>query len=326
MRNDQSTFIKDLDYLVDQFDELQDLRWSDLQHLEEYRELKMKKNDGLPIDQVRLDQLEPIFKNKIVTAARWNKFQNSLVGMQTFIKDEVEGFVFEKQQEINTVIANGKTGIDTSKDNALIAIENKKQNVMDYLEGTTAGQLRNDIGDMSASEVEGRSLIDKANNLNINISSVKNDLENLSIALPLDVKNYDSVSQWADILIPDAVRGRDLLEFLLAYVESSEQITSSEQAMLVIMQEERFDKGRQVSFDYDQTIFKLGQKTEVGLYLAWIEELLSDYTRGVERLELGLMLEAGSAEISNNHYVMNVIMKGESLQGLTDYRKKFEVV
>ncbi|MSU01924.1 hypothetical protein [Tissierella pigra] len=104
MRNDQSTFIQELGYLIDEFDELQDLRWSDLQYLAEYRELKMKKNDGLPIDQVKLDQLEPLFKNKIVTASRWNKFQNALVGMQKFIKDEVEGFVLDKQQEMQLFV------------------------------------------------------------------------------------------------------------------------------------------------------------------------------------------------------------------------------
>ena len=43
MANDTSTFIAELGYLIDQFDELQDLRYSDLQYLDEYRTLKMKK-------------------------------------------------------------------------------------------------------------------------------------------------------------------------------------------------------------------------------------------------------------------------------------------
>ena len=95
--------------------------------------------------------------------------------------------------------------------------------------------------------------------------------------------------------------------------------------MLVIMEEDRFDKNRQIPFDYDQIVFKLGQTTEVGQYLAWIEELLANNTRGVEKLELGLMLESGSNEIASNIYAMNVIMKGEQIEGLTDYRKKFAV-
>lgn len=99
MTSNKSSFIEELGYIVDEFDELQDLRWSDLQFLDEYRELKMKKNDGLPVNQIRLDELEIIFKNKIVTSARWNKFQNALVGMQVFIKTEVEGYINTKQIE-----------------------------------------------------------------------------------------------------------------------------------------------------------------------------------------------------------------------------------
>ena len=160
-----------------------------------------------------------------------------------------------------------------------------------------------------------------AGNLYLEIGKVKDEIENRN--LPIQTRQYNSVAQWADILIPDANRGKALLEFLLTYEESSLQVTSSEQAMLVIMEENRFDKNRQVPFDYDQIIFKLGQKTEVGQYLAWIEELLADHTRGVEKLELGLMLETGSSEITSNKYAMNVIMQGEQIEGLTNYRRKF---
>ena len=160
-----------------------------------------------------------------------------------------------------------------------------------------------------------------AGNLYLEIGKVKDEIENRN--LPIQTRQYNSVAQWADILIPDANRGKALLEFLLTYEESSLQVTSSEQAMLVIMEENRFDKNRQVPFDYDQIIFKLGHKTEAGQYLAWIEELLADHTRGVEKLELGLMLETGSSEITSNKYAMNVIMQGEQIEGLTNYRRKF---
>ncbi|HZJ99248.1 MAG TPA: hypothetical protein VFC79_04555 [Tissierellaceae bacterium] len=118
MTNNQSTFTQEFGYLIDQFDELQDLRWSDLQYLDEYRELKMKKNDGLPIDQNRLDELELIFKNKIVTSARWNKFQNALVGMQTFIKTEVEDFVNGMQDNVTGFVDYKKDEMDNYVDDA----------------------------------------------------------------------------------------------------------------------------------------------------------------------------------------------------------------
>lgn len=164
--------------------------------------------------------------------------------------------------------------------------------------------------------------ITETNNILKNsINSLKEEVNNRN--LPLAVIKYNEVSQWADILIPDETRGKALLEFLLLNEESSLQVTNSEQAMLVIMEEERFDKNRQVPFDYDQIIFKLGQKTETGQYLAWVEELLADYTRGIEKLELGLMFEAGCLEIASNKYAMNIIMQGEQIDGLTDYRRKF---
>ncbi len=159
-----------------------------------------------------------------------------------------------------------------------------------------------------------------AGNLLLEIEKVREEVNNRN--LPLAVIKYNEVSQWSDILIPDESRGKALLEFLLLYGESSLQVTSSEQAMLVIMEEDRFNKNRQVPFDYDQIIFKLGQKTETGQYLAWVEELLADHTRGIEKLELGLMLESGSNEIASNKYAMNVIMQGEQVEGLNNYRRK----
>jgi len=173
------------------------------------------------------------------------------------------------------------------------------QTIQNALDGDTAGNLYNEIQDV-------RKDIGKRN-------------------LPNNADHYNSVAQWSDILIPDEARGKALLEFLLMYEGSSEQIATSEQAMLVIMEEERFNKDRQIPFDYTQIIQKLGVDTEVGQYLQWVEELLADHTRGIEKLELGMMLEAGSNEITSNEYAMKVIMAGEELDGLTNYRKKFAV-
>ena len=264
-----------------------------------------KKTDRTTLEDNRLNELEVELEPYLYTAENINQYQDAMSNVQKFFVENTHDYVLEKQEEI-----------DTQKDNALIAIENKKQNVLDYMDGTTAGVLRNDIGDMLDSTIEGRSLVDKTNLL-------KSIIDNFSVTLPLNVGSYDSVAQWADILIPDEARGKALLEFLLLYGESSLQVTSSEQAMLVIMEEDRFDKNRQVPFDYDQIIFKLGQKTETGQYLAWVEELLADYTRGIEKLELGLMFEAGCLEIASNKYAMNIIMQGEQLKDLTDYRRKF---
>lgn len=141
-----------------------------------------------------------------------------------------------------------------------------------------------------------------------------------SIKLPIEVDNYHSIAQWSDILIPNENRGKALLEFLLTYKESSIEIASSKQAITVIMEENTFNKDRQVPFDYDQVIFKIGKDTEVGKYLAWIEELLANHIRGIEKLELGLIFENTSLEIAKNKHALRTIMYGEQLESLTNYR------
>lgn len=133
MSNEQSSFTKENGYLIDEFDELRDLRYSDLQFLDEYRELKMRKNDGEPVDQNRLDELELVFKNKIVTSSRWNKFQNALTNMQTFIKDEVEGYIEDKQLDFNDYIDAKESAINTHTTNAKIEVDQYVDDFEDYV-------------------------------------------------------------------------------------------------------------------------------------------------------------------------------------------------
>ena len=127
MANNTSDFTKANGYLIDEFDELQDLRWSDLSTLDEYRELKMRQNDGEVIDETRLAELETTFGNKIVTSARWNKFQDALVNMQTFIKTEVDGYIQIKQNEFQNYIDRFTFRGDWSS-----SIEYYKRNFVDY--------------------------------------------------------------------------------------------------------------------------------------------------------------------------------------------------
>ena len=110
--NEESSFVSPL-YLVDTFEELQDLRYSDLATIDEYRELKMKKNDGIAVDEIRLAELELIFQNKIVTSSRWNKFQNALLGMQNFIKTEVQDYVVDKQTEMEIFVTTKEAEFQT---------------------------------------------------------------------------------------------------------------------------------------------------------------------------------------------------------------------
>ena len=68
-----------------------------------------------------------------------------------------------------------------------MSIENKKDNIIEYMDETTAGAIRNDIGVMGDSTIEGRSLVDKTNLLKTqvdtnvqNITDNSNKINNLS--------------------------------------------------------------------------------------------------------------------------------------------------
>ena len=155
-----------------------------------------------------------------------------------------------------------------------------------------------------------------------NLNKMEQGIADASIppTLPTTVPNYQQVAHWADLLIPDADRGEDLLEFLLDHEDTSEQVSESEQAMYVIMEEEDFDKTRQIPEDYEHALWGLGQFTPVAQIVAWVEELLADYQRGQEKLELGYMTENSSEDLSSNEYAQRVIHEGEEYNGLLDYR------
>lgn len=164
----------------DTFVQLYDLPLSYEPLVEEYIILRSK--NRTPQEDTRYDELTGILQNYIIDTEKWNKFCDALTGVQKFflentqgyidgLKTETRDYVDLKKQEIDTTVLNAETSINTTKDNALISIENKKDNVIAYLDGTTAGALRNDIGDMTLSNVEGTSLIDKTNNLKTQVVS-----------------------------------------------------------------------------------------------------------------------------------------------------------
>lgn len=103
-----------------------------------------------------LNTLTVKYRNKYFTAEDANAIQQSITNMQMFFKNNVEGY-------INSMV----TQVDTAKDNALNAIEQKKNGVIDYLDGTEAGEMRNDIGVMAdLTTVDKESLVRAINEVN----------------------------------------------------------------------------------------------------------------------------------------------------------------
>src|SRR5690606_27929613 len=109
---------------------------ADVPLIQRFQELKLKSN-RTPSEETEMANLTAQLKNKLISAEDFNHFQDALVNMQLFIRDEVDVYIASKQAEV-----------DTAKNNALIAIEQKKENVIEYMDSTTAGAIRNDIGVM----------------------------------------------------------------------------------------------------------------------------------------------------------------------------------
>ena len=178
MANDQSTFISP-NYDVDIFKDFQDMTYEDSQLLNVYINLKLNKQQGNIVDETLLATLELRFQNKVITSADWIKFTLALTSMQGFIKTDAIPYFNSKKTEISTLITNktiemnaysdtkkaeiltytdtktsevginqtnAMSSIQTTKDSALISIEQKKDNIIAYMDGTTAGAIRNDLG------------------------------------------------------------------------------------------------------------------------------------------------------------------------------------
>lgn len=83
---------------IDTFTELYDLPPSLVASAKRYQALKIKPTLNAT-EQAELNSLTTSLGNYIITPETWNKFGDSLINMQTFIKDEVDGYIDIKQLE-----------------------------------------------------------------------------------------------------------------------------------------------------------------------------------------------------------------------------------
>ncbi len=165
---------------IDSFEKKLDILISDLPYMRRIKSLQ-EKDQLTPTEADELTSLLIQFKNKRFTAQDYNQLTEAMVAMQTWLKNNTEDWLTNAQNEfssyidnkkdeiiteqanvvntinttkndainsINTVKMNAESNIQTTKDSALMAIENKKENILTYMDSTTAGQIRNDIGVM----------------------------------------------------------------------------------------------------------------------------------------------------------------------------------
>lgn len=160
MANRYSNFPNTLDQLR-LMPEYQDLSISDKQNIERYNVL-VNKSSLTTAETTELNNLITTLQDKMVNTSDFNKLVGAVNNMQEY-------FVNNVLPDISNLVNAGQTSIQTAKDNALIAIEQKKENIITYMDSTTAGQLQNQIGVIGDLTTTNKSsLVNAVNEINSN--------------------------------------------------------------------------------------------------------------------------------------------------------------
>lgn len=88
---------------IDSFIRKQDIFYSDIVLLNEYKSLKLK-TDRSSAENDRLNELANILKEKLFLPDDLNKLQDCIVNLETFFKNQTEDYILQKQQEFNAEI------------------------------------------------------------------------------------------------------------------------------------------------------------------------------------------------------------------------------
>lgn len=83
---------------IDTFEELYDLPPSKVAQAKRYQELKMKPTLNAT-EQAELNRLTTELGSYIITPETWNKMGDAIVAVETFFKDNVDGYIKRKQEE-----------------------------------------------------------------------------------------------------------------------------------------------------------------------------------------------------------------------------------
>ena len=129
----RSTFPDQIDNYIEHYE----ISSSDIPRVERFRLLKLKPNRSAE-ENNELAQLTTQLRDKIILAEDWNKFQDSLVNMQIFIKDNVEGYILTKQGEFNQYIDNKELYINSHADQKVSEMTTIKNNYERFTEDKKA--------------------------------------------------------------------------------------------------------------------------------------------------------------------------------------------
>ncbi len=88
---------------VDDFIEHLEITSSEVEDVQRYQELKLKENRTASEDE-ELSNLTDQLRDKLLTAQDFNKLQDAIKATQIHYRDEVDGYVTQKQDEMQAEI------------------------------------------------------------------------------------------------------------------------------------------------------------------------------------------------------------------------------
>lgn len=125
---------------IDTFIEHYDLTADDVPKVKKYQSLKQK-TSLTPSEATELENLTIELRDKIITAEDWNKFQDALVNMQQFIKDEVDGYIENKQSEMQAEVDDLKSQVNQVEIDIQNAVDSSQAGAIQEDYNTKIGNL-----------------------------------------------------------------------------------------------------------------------------------------------------------------------------------------
>lgn len=109
---------------IDSFVEHRELSTSDLTYVNRWKTLKAKANKT-PDEIAEYNELTTYLADALFSSEDLNKLQDCIVALETFFKNEVDGYV-------DTMQTNTMTYVDNAKDEMTAFTEERQQEVLDY--------------------------------------------------------------------------------------------------------------------------------------------------------------------------------------------------
>lgn len=142
---------------VDTFITKSPIQHNDIPYLQRYQELKLK-SVLTTEEQTELDEIFIAIRNKLVIPEDFNRLQQALTNMQIFLNSEIVAYLNSVKEELAQTV-----------EDAIQDVEDKRASLIEYLDRTEVGALKNDVGDLNLLQTRVK------DNLVNAINEVKND-------------------------------------------------------------------------------------------------------------------------------------------------------